>query len=174
MKRRFYAIGLCILLIFSLVLSSAAFYFPFSFLFSRKTGSTAKTPSAPTMPDASAASQILTSVNTYRSQNHLAPVVLSSALSSGAQKKADDLHDANYFSHVSPTYGSAFDMMRQQGIRYSYAGENIAKGYASSSAVMGGWMNSPSHKANILSPHFTTLGVGYVKNGGYWVQWFIG
>ena len=56
----------------------------------------------------------------------------------------------------------------------NYAGENIAMGYSSPEAVMTAWMNSAGHRANILSANFTTLGVGYVADGGYWTQWFIG
>ena len=60
------------------------------------------------------------------------------------------------------------------GITYNYAGENIAMGYSSPDAVMTAWMNSAGHRANILSANFTTFGVGYVADGGYWTQWFIG
>ena len=72
------------------------------------------------------------------------------------------------------TYGSPFDMMKSFGITYNYAGENIAMGYSSPEAVMTAWMNSAGHRANILSANFTTLGVGYGADGGYWTQWFIG
>ena len=47
-------------------------------------------------------------------------------------------------------------------------------GYDSPTAVVSAWMNSPSHRANILSASFTQAGVGYMANGGYWTQWFIG
>ena len=47
-------------------------------------------------------------------------------------------------------------------------------GYSSPEAVMTAWMNSAGHRANILSANFTTLGVGYGADGGYWTQWFIG
>ena len=67
-------------------------------------------------------------------------------------------------------------MMKQFGIRYSAAGENIAKGQNSPEAVMNAWMNSSGHRANILSNNYDQLGVGYEtdKNGNtYWVQMFI-
>ena len=84
------------------------------------------------------------------------------------------MHDQGYFSHTSPTYGSPFDMMRAFGVSYRTAGENIAMGYATPAAVVEAWMNSEGHRANILSANYTTLGVGYVADGGYWPQWFIG
>ena len=47
-------------------------------------------------------------------------------------------------------------------------------GYSSPAAVVNAWMNSAGHRANILSAGFTTLGVGYVADGGYWTEWFLG
>ena len=82
-----------------------------------------------------------------------------------------------YFDHTSPTYGSPFDMMKSFGISYKAAGENIAKDQKTPSEVMNSWMNSPGHRANILSPNFTELGVGIYKNANgtiYWTQMFIG
>ena len=118
--------------------------------------------------------EVLRLVNIERSKQGLSPLKLSNELSNVARMKSQDMADKNYFSHTSPTYGSPFDMMKQFGITYTSAGENIAKGYASAQDVMNGWMNSPGHKANILSSNFGTLGVGYVNKGGttYWTQMF--
>lgn len=119
-------------------------------------------------------SEVLRLVNIERSKAGLSPLKLSNELSSVATKKSQDMADNNYFSHTSPTYGSPFDMMKQFGINYTTAGENIAQGYSSAEAVMKGWMNSQGHKDNILSSKFGTLGVGYVNKGGttYWTQMF--
>ncbi len=83
----------------------------------------------------------------------------------------------NYFSHTSPTYGSPFDMMKQFGISYKTAGENIAMGQKTPSEVVTAWMNSEGHRKNILSSSFTQIGVGVAKNANgqlYWTQMFIG
>ena len=139
---------------------------------------TPDTPSMPDMPDtgstSSFAQQVLTLVNRERAANGLSALRLDDTLSRYAAVKSQDMHDNGYFSHTSPTYGSPFDMMKSFGITYNYAGENIAMGYSSPEAVMTAWMNSAGHRANILSANFTTLGVGYVADGGYWTQWFIG
>ena len=85
------------------------------------------------------------------------------------------MHDKNYFSHTSPTYGSPFDMLHNFGISYKTAGENIAMGYATPEAVMNGWMNSSGHRANILNKNFKYIGVGNLQNSSgaqYWVQLF--
>lgn len=120
--------------------------------------------------------QVVDLVNKERAAAGLPALKLNTKLSGVAEKKAEDLRDKNYFAHQSPTYGSPFDMMKQFGISYKSAGENIAKGQKTPAAVMTGWMNSAGHKANILSSNFTEIGVGYVtdsKGGTYWVQMFI-
>jgi uncharacterized YkwD family protein len=97
---------------------------------------------------------------------------MDAALSNLALAKAADMSNNNYFDHTSPTYGSPFDMMKQYGISYNTAGENIAMGQRSPEEVMTQWMNSEGHRKNIMNPSFTTIGVGYTN--GYWVQEFIG
>lgn len=95
-------------------------------------------------------------------------------LSRVAQYKSQDMRNKRYFSHTSPTYGSPFDMMRSFGISFRSAGENIAMGYSTPAQVVNGWMNSPGHRANILNASFTHIGIGYVADGNYWTQMFIG
>lgn len=113
-------------------------------------------------------------VNVERAKYGLSPLALSEDLCVKARIKSQDMAENNYFSHTSPTYGSPFDMMKALGITYRSAGENIAMGYSTPEAVVTAWMNSQGHRENILSTKYTTLGVGYVANGGYWTQWFIG
>jgi uncharacterized YkwD family protein len=115
-------------------------------------------------------------VNQERQKQGLSALQLDTKLSDVAREKSKDMMNKNYFSHTSPTYGSPFDMMKQFGIEYRTAGENIAKGQQTPEEVMNGWMNSDGHRKNILSPNFTHIGVGYVDGGGstYWTQMFIG
>ncbi len=110
-------------------------------------------------------------INHMRKQNGLQPLQIDSGLSVKARIKSGDMKTNRYFSHNSPTYGSPFQMMRQLGINYTSAAENIAMGYSSAEAVVQAWMASDSHRANILSDRYTTMGIGYVD--GYWTQWFI-
>ncbi|RPF53395.1 putative YkwD family protein [Aquisalibacillus elongatus] len=109
--------------------------------------------------------------NAERQERGRKPLTYSAELSKVAEAKAKDMYNNNYFSHTSPTYGSPFDMMKQFGISYRTAGENIAKGQPSASAVVQDWMNSSGHRRNILSPDFNRIGVGYYQ--GYWVQMFV-
>lgn len=122
------------------------------------------------------AEAVLKLVNQERSKAGLQPLTLSEKLTNIAYTKAKDMADKGYFSHNSPTYGSPFDMLKQFGVSYSYAGENIAAGQKSAEEVMNSWMNSSGHKANILNKNYTQLGVGFYRGGEYgteWVQLFI-
>ena len=119
-------------------------------------------------------SQVVSLVNAERAKYGLPALKMDWELSRVARYKSQDMRDLGYFSHTSPTYGSPFDMMKKFGLSYRYAGENIAKGYSTPSAVVKGWMNSEGHRANILNKNFTKIGVGYVADGNYWTQMFIG
>ena len=118
--------------------------------------------------------EVIRLVNEIRKSNGLGTLQSNWQLSRVARYKSQDMHDKKYFSHQSPTYGSPFDMMKSFNISYRTAGENIAKGYITPQAVVNGWMNSPGHRANILNASFTEIGVGYVADGHYWTQMFIG
>lgn len=83
-----------------------------------------------------------------------------------ARVKAKDMVDNNYFSHQSPTYGSPFDMMKQFGIQFRAAGENIA-GNRSVEGAFNAWMNSEGHRKNILNGDFTNAGFGIVSSPTY-------
>lgn len=119
-------------------------------------------------------SEVVRLVNEIRKQNGLTPLTQDWELSRVARYKSQDMRDKGYFSHTSPTYGTPFQMIRAFGLSYRTAGENIARGYSTPQAVVNGWMNSSGHRANILNASFTKIGVGYVANGHYWTQMFIG
>ncbi|OJU18500.1 MAG: transporter [Clostridiales bacterium 43-6] len=122
-------------------------------------------------------SQVIDLVNVERAKAGLNPLTENTNLSYVATLKSEDMAKLNYFDHTSPTYGSPFDMMKQFGVSYRAAGENIAMGQTSPEQVMNGWMNSEGHRKNILSPNFTQIGVGIAKNAEgrlYWTQQFIG
>lgn len=130
---------------------------------------------APATGDVSAyVQQVIDLTNAQRSKNGLPALLHDTKLSGVAQKKSVDMAQNNYFSHTSPTYGSPFDMMRDFGVTYKSAGENIAQGQRTPQEVVNAWMNSEGHRKNILSANFTHIGVGYEKSGNHWTQMFIG
>ncbi|MBD1383308.1 CAP domain-containing protein [Metabacillus arenae] len=112
--------------------------------------------------------------NAERQKQGLKPLQLDTKLSDVAREKSNDMKAKNYFDHNSPTYGSPFDMMKQFGIDYRTAGENIAMGQQSPEEVVNAWMNSEGHRKNIMNSEFTHIGVGHVAEGNYWTQMFIG
>ena len=118
--------------------------------------------------------EVIRLVNEIRVQRGLPELTYNWELSRVARYKSQDMKDNKYFSHTSPVYGTPFQMMKDFGITYRSAGENIARGQTSPQAVVNAWMNSSGHRANILSTSFTQIGVGYVAEGNYWTQMFIG
>lgn len=123
---------------------------------------------------ASYEAEVIRLVNEVRTRNGLNTLTADGSLCRFARLKSQDMRDNRYFSHDSPTYGTPFQMMKSLGVTYRTAGENIAYGYTSPQSVMDGWMNSEGHRANILNPSYTRIGVGYVADGHYWTQWFTG
>lgn len=120
-------------------------------------------------------SRMLELVNEERVKAGAKPLVFDTELANVAYAKAKDMVDNNYFSHDSPTYGSPFTMMKNFGIRYSAAGENLA-GYNNVDKAHVGLMNSEGHRNNILNSNFTHIGIGVHKSPKYgyvFVQMFI-
>lgn len=131
----------------------------------------------PNMNDTRAAeAEVIRLVNIQRSKNGLQPLAANWQVGRVARYKSQDMINKHYFSHTSPTYGSPFNMMETFGIKFSAAGENIAMGQRTPAEVVNAWMNSPGHRANILNPSYTQLGVGLAKDSNgtcYWTQMFI-
>ncbi len=120
--------------------------------------------------------QMINLVNQERARRGLAPLKVNLDVVKVARLKARDMVENNYFSHTSPTYGSPFDMLRQLGISYRYAGENLA-GAPTVEIAHQNLMNSPGHRANILNPNFKEIGIGVVSSSRYgkiFVQMFTG
>ena len=115
-------------------------------------------------------------INNEREKNNLSPLEIDEDLQNVARLKAEDLVKNNYFSHTSPTFGTLYEMLDDNAIRYKIASENIA-GNSSISGAVNALMNSEAHKKNILSNEFNYTGVGVVTSPTYGkilVQLFIG
>ena len=97
--------------------------------------------------------------NGDRGGNSLGGLTVSPVLSKAAQAKADDMAAKSYFAHVSPDGTNSWYWFRQQGYTFLYAGENLAVDFSDSINVERAWMNSPTHRANILNGHFTEIGI---------------
>ena len=101
--------------------------------------------------------------NQEREKNNLSPLVLNDCLSQAARKKATDMFSKNYWAHISPTGTTPWDFMIDTGCKYEYAGENLAKNFLFSDGVVTAWMNSPSHKENIVNSNYTQVGYAIVN-----------
>ncbi len=120
--------------------------------------------------------QVIQLVNQERAKAGLKALRPNWQLSRVARHKSQNMRDHHYFSHTSPTYGSPFTMIKNYGISFKAAGENIAMGQTTAKQVMNSWMNSSGHRQNILNSNFTEIGVGYAEGGSgryYWTQMFI-
>lgn len=120
--------------------------------------------------------QMVNLVNQERTKNGLEPLKVDMQLVKLARMKSQDMIDKNYFSHTSPTYGSPFDMMKNNGVSYRIAGENLA-GASSVTTAHTNLMNSEGHRKNILNSSFNHIGIGIVNGGPYgkmYTQLFIG
>ncbi len=104
--------------------------------------------------------------NTSRTNQNLAPLAWSPSLSSIAQMKANDMAEKGYFAHVSPDNKSPWYWFAQGGYQFVYAGENLAVNFIDSEDVVDAWLNSPSHRANIMNEHFTEIGMA-IASGQY-------
>lgn len=101
-------------------------------------------------------------VNQERGSHGLPPLVINESLSSAAFAKGQDMFAQNYWSHVSPSGINPWFWIRRSGYDYQFAGENLAKDFVDSASVLRAWMNSPSHRDNILSDKFEDIGIAVI------------
>ena len=119
------------------------------------------------------ANEVVRLVNEQRVKNGLNTLSVDVNVQKAAQIRAKEQEQR--FSHTRPNGTSCFTALKESGVSYRGAGENIAMGQRSPEQVMNGWMNSKGHRENILNEKFTNIGVGVYKdlNGKYyWTQMF--
>lgn len=114
--------------------------------------------------------ELLNLVNNARRNNGLAPLTVENALIAAANAHAKDMIVNDFFSHTGSNGSNTGDRISEQGYGFSAWAENIAYGYLSAQSVFDAWMNSPGHRANILSSKVTEIGQVRVQN--FWVQVF--
>lgn len=101
--------------------------------------------------------------NQERIKNNLPELNYNEKLSQAAYLKAQDMFSKNYWSHYAPDGKKPWDFILDVGYEYEYAGENLAKNFLFSQGVVNAWMNSPSHKENILKKDYTDVGFAVVN-----------
>lgn len=106
--------------------------------------------------------QLLTSTNVERESEGLEPLSENASLSQAAGLKANDMITNNYWAHISPTGVEPWKWLSDVGYSYSVAGENLAKNYPNAQATVSAWMDSESHRKNILDERYTEVGFAVV------------
>lgn len=101
--------------------------------------------------------------NEQRTKNKLNALTYNDTLAVAAQKKAADMFAKNYWAHYAPDGATPWDFIHSAGYKYEYAGENLAKNFLYSQGVVDAWMNSPSHRENILRSEYTDVGYAVVN-----------
>lgn len=119
--------------------------------------------------------ELLALTNAERAKQGLNPLVLNDKLSKAADAHCMDMIERGFFNHENPDGQSSFDRLAAAGIEYWFAGENIAAGQKSAASAVRDWMNSETHRQNIINPAFKSIGISVRKGGKhgiYWVQEF--
>jgi hypothetical protein len=108
--------------------------------------------------------QVFEQINQQRVENSLPALKLNDKLSEAARRKASDMFASNYWAHINPTNGREpwyfFDAVSYD---YRYAGENLARDFGTTPPMINAWMNSPTHKDNIVSTRYQETGIAVVN-----------
>ncbi len=110
---------------------------------------------------------LLAATNKEREQNGVIDLKLNSSLATAAQTKANDMVKRNYWAHNTPDGQQPWVFFQGAGYSYQKAGENLAYGFTTSADAVTGWMNSPTHRANLLDTAFTEVGFGFANGENY-------
>jgi uncharacterized protein YkwD len=105
---------------------------------------------------------VIAAMNEYRAQHHLPPLREDRRLDAAANDRMTDMEDQGYWAHESPDGRSPFVWLPVHGYEIHFAGENLACGFETTEMLVEGWMESPGHRANILSPNFEDCGIAII------------
>jgi uncharacterized protein YkwD len=108
--------------------------------------------------------EMLEMVNRERAASELQPLAPDPEMTEVARKHSADMFRRGYFSHYTPENKDPFERMREDNVKYTTAGENLALA-PTLPIAHNGLMNSPGHRANILRPQFGRLGIGVLDGG---------
>ncbi len=115
--------------------------------------------------------QVLELTNEERERQGLKPLKWDDSLAELAKQHCEDMIERGFAAHNNPDGKSPFDRMKDAGISYKYAGENIAAGAASPALAVRSWMESDEHRRNILAPNFEYVGISVIRGGDYGIYW---
>jgi uncharacterized protein YkwD len=105
---------------------------------------------------------VVAAMNEYRAQHNLPALREDVRLDAAAGDRMRDMEDQGYWAHQAPNGRSPFVWLVLRGYEFHYAGENLATGFETTALLVAGWMESPGHRANILSSHFEDCGIAII------------
>lgn len=106
--------------------------------------------------------ELITQTNFERSSHGVGELTIDLELQKSAQLKAQDMLDRDYWSHQTPEGEDPWVFFEEAGYEFSFAGENLARGFITTAGTVAGWMNSEGHRENLLNPTYTEVGFGVV------------
>lgn len=109
---------------------------------------------------------VVDGTNETRSTHDAKPLAVHPLLEKAAQAKADDMVARGYFAHYAPDGTSPWSFIHASGYQFINAGENLAVNFSTSDAVVHAWLNSPTHRSNLLNTTYTEIGIG-IAEGEY-------
>lgn len=107
--------------------------------------------------------KIVEETNKERAKKGLSQLKISNSLNEAAVLKAKNMFEENYWAHFSPSGKDPWGFILGSGYKFSYAGENLARNFYTSEEVVKAWMNSPSHRENLLNANYQDIGIGVVE-----------
>jgi uncharacterized protein YkwD len=116
--------------------------------------------------------QLLTLINAERQSRGLGTLTANPTMNQVAESHSIDMYTRGFFDHTNPDGVTAAQRLTNAGYNWHYFGETIARGPTSAASVFSAWMNSPGHRAILLSPNYTEIGLGYVRGGYHWTADF--
>jgi uncharacterized protein YkwD len=105
---------------------------------------------------------VLSEMNSYRAKEGLSPLRFDPRLVAAADDRMQDMEDLEYWSHDAPDGRSPFVWLKPHGYDFRFAGENLATGFETVELLLEGWMESPGHRANILSADYADVGIAVI------------
>src|SRR4030066_762830 len=107
--------------------------------------------------------EVIRLTNAQRAANGLSALSENSSLDGAALAKGNDMLAKGYWAHFAPDGTSPWSFFLSFGYKYKYAGENLARDFGDAGSAVSAWMNSPTHRDNIMNPNYREIGIGVVE-----------
>jgi uncharacterized protein YkwD len=108
------------------------------------------------------AASLLNTINAYRQVQGLGPYVMDPRLMAAAEDRMRHMEEHGYFAHNAPDGMAPYVWLAKRGFHYTMAGENLAAGFETTEILVDSWMQSKGHRANLLSPVYTSVGIAII------------